>query len=149
MAGEIAGLHVAHCVIWSHLYRMQWTAEGSVFGTMSLWIVLFVYEISREPLNGFATNSHGRHNEFEGQGHQGQKHLLDLSAACVRFVFGKTFLASSLLFVWVMNYTSSLWYNATAGAAMWWHVSVVFRRCLHFSLVSRLTRYQPAWERTT
>jgi len=32
---------------------------------------LFVYEISREPLNGFASNSHGRRvwslDEFEGQ----------------------------------------------------------------------------------
>ena len=40
--------------------------------------VLFVYEISPELLNGFAPNSHGRHlvphsDEFEGQGHQGQK----------------------------------------------------------------------------
>jgi len=33
---------------------------------------LFVYEISPEPLNGSATNSHGK-REFEGQGHLGQK----------------------------------------------------------------------------
>jgi len=33
----------------------------------------------------------------EGQGHQGQKTAFSaLSAACVRFVFGKTSLASSL-----------------------------------------------------
>jgi len=63
-------------------YRMQWTAEGSVFGAVSLRF-LFVYEISRELLNGFAPNSHGRHVwslaqtslkvRVKGQGHQGQK----------------------------------------------------------------------------
>jgi len=41
-------------------YRTQWTAEVSVFGTVNLWI-LFAYEISLEPLNGFVPNSHGRH----------------------------------------------------------------------------------------
>jgi len=56
-------------------YHTQWTAEGSVFGAASL--VFFVYEISREPLNEFAPNSHGRRarktclvprsDEFEGQ----------------------------------------------------------------------------------
>jgi len=48
------------------------------------WI--FVCEISREPLNGFAPNSHGRHVwslaqtslkvEVKGQGHQRQKGIL-------------------------------------------------------------------------
>jgi len=47
------------------------------FGAISLWF-LFVYEISRQPLNGFAPNSHGRRvwslvgvprsDEFESQG---------------------------------------------------------------------------------
>jgi len=55
------------------------TVEGSVSGAISLWF--FVYEISREPLNGFAPNSHGRSvvprsDEFEGQGHQGQKNSI-------------------------------------------------------------------------
>ena len=52
---------------------MQWTAEGSVFGAVSLWVFWFVYEISLEPLNGFAPDSHRRRlgpraDEFEGQG---------------------------------------------------------------------------------
>jgi len=41
--------HKQHCIVY---YRTQWTAEGSVFGAASL--LVFVYEISREPLNGFA-----------------------------------------------------------------------------------------------
>jgi len=40
-------------------YRTQRTAEGSVCGAVSLCF-LFVYEIRREPLNGFAPNSHER-----------------------------------------------------------------------------------------
>ena len=78
-------------------YRTQWTVEGSVFGTVSLWF-LSVDEISLQPLNGFAPNSHGRRFWFlaraslkvkvKGQGHQGQKrHFSALSAACVRFVW--------------------------------------------------------------
>ena len=75
-----------------------------VFGAVSL-LFLFVYEISRESLNGFAPNSHGRRAwslarmslkaKVKGQGHQGQKAFLALSGACVRFMFGKTSLASS------------------------------------------------------
>ena len=41
------------------LYHTQWTAEGYVFGAVSLCF-LFVCEISREPLDGFAPNSHGK-----------------------------------------------------------------------------------------
>jgi len=41
-------------------------------------------------------------NDFEGQGHQGQKlHLSALLAACIWFVFGKTSLASSLVLLWL------------------------------------------------
>jgi len=37
-----------------------------------------------------------RSDEFEGQGHQGQKrHFSTLLAACIQFIFGKTSLASS------------------------------------------------------
>jgi len=68
---------------------------------------LFVYEISRERLNGFATNSHRSRVLFlartnlnvtvKGQDRQGQKRNFSaLSATCVRFVFGKTSLACSL-----------------------------------------------------
>jgi len=56
---------------------------------------LFVYEISREPLIGFALNSHERrvwcharvslNVKVKGQGHQGQKrHFSAVSAAFVR-----------------------------------------------------------------
>jgi len=73
--------------------------EGSVFGAVSLWI--FVYEISREPLNGFVPNSHGRRVwslaqtslkvKVKGQGHQEQKNGIFQSfrmPACS--LFGKT-----------------------------------------------------------
>jgi len=69
--------------------------------------VFFVYEISREPLNGFAPNSHGRLVWFlagtslkakvKGQGHKGQKNGIFRPfrwPACG--LFGKTSLASSL-----------------------------------------------------
>jgi len=71
---------------------------------LALSVTLFVYEISLEPLNGFAPNSQGRRVlslartslKVRGQGHQGQKrHFSAILAACVRFVFGKTSLASS------------------------------------------------------
>jgi len=65
---------------------------------------------SREPLDGFAQNSHGRRVwsvartslkvKVNGQRSrsQGQKrHLLAFSVACVQFMFGKTYLASSVL----------------------------------------------------
>jgi len=42
-----------------HYYRELRSAEGSVFGAVSLCF-LFVYEMPREPLNGLAPNSHGR-----------------------------------------------------------------------------------------
>ena len=42
------------------LYHMQWTAEGC-FLVPSVWVFLFVYEISLKVPDGFASNSHGRH----------------------------------------------------------------------------------------
>jgi len=51
-------LPFVHCTVRFY-YRTQWTAEGSVFGAVCLCF-LFVYEIYREPLNGFAPNSRGR-----------------------------------------------------------------------------------------
>jgi len=62
----------------------------------------FVYEISLEPLNGFAPSSHRRHvlslartslkAKVKDQGHQGQKrHFLAFSAACMWFMFDKTY----------------------------------------------------------
>jgi len=38
--------------------------QGSVFGAVSLW--LFVYEISPEPLNGFAPHSHRTSEDMFG-----------------------------------------------------------------------------------
>ena len=84
------------------------------FGAVSLWF-LFVYEISREPLNGFTPNSHGRRVWSLAQTSlkvkvKGQRSRSSLtrdknvifspfnSAAFVRFMFGKISLASSLPF---------------------------------------------------
>ena len=73
-------------------------------------VFLFVYEISRELLNGFSPNSQGRRGwslarkdlkvKFKGQRSRspGTKHHISaLSVAFVRFVFGKTYLACSYL----------------------------------------------------
>ena len=59
--------------------------------------VLFAYKISREPLNGFAPNSHGRRVwslartslkvKVKSQSYQEKWHFSALSAACVRFVW--------------------------------------------------------------
>jgi len=69
--------------------------------------------ISLEPLNGFATSSHERRDwsldhrsdEFEGRGQRSKVKVTGtktafsaLTAACVRFMFGKTSLASSFDF---------------------------------------------------
>jgi len=63
---------------------------------------LFVYEISREPVNGFVPNSHGRRVwsfarrslnikiKCQRSMSRGTKrHFSASSAACVRFMFGK------------------------------------------------------------
>ena len=68
-------------------YRMLVTARSELrkvlFLAPSVCGFLFVYEISREPLNGFAPNSHGRRFwqlaraslkvKVKGQDHEGQK----------------------------------------------------------------------------
>jgi len=66
-------------------YRTRWTAESSDCAPSVCEFFLFVYEISQEPLNGFAPNSHGRRVwslagtslkvRVKGEGHQGQKKL--------------------------------------------------------------------------
>ena len=100
-----------HAVNGSELRKVLFFAL-SVYG-----FFLFVYEIHREPLNGFAPYSHGRRVwslvwtslkvEVKGQGHQGQKrHFLALSAACLWSMFGKTSLASSILLVYFMSFVS-------------------------------------------
>jgi len=44
----LGGIH-RYCLLsnLSSFYHMQWTAEGSIFGTVRLRVFLFVYEISR------------------------------------------------------------------------------------------------------
>jgi len=81
-----------------------------IFGKTSLvsccFLFAIVYKISREPLNGYVPNSQGKRVWFlaqtslkvkvKGQGHQGEKtHFLALSTACMRFISGKTSVASS------------------------------------------------------
>ena len=91
--------------------RMQRTTECSVL-CACLWLFLFVYEISREPLNGFAPNSQERRVwslaltslkvKVKGQGHHGQKrHFSAFWAAYVQFMFGKTSLSSSFWFLFM------------------------------------------------
>jgi len=92
----------------------------------------FLYAISREPLNGFAPNSHERRvwslarrvwrsrsrSKVKGQGHQGQKlHFPALSAACGWFTFGKASFASSLclLFGEVKFTATSPWVRRKRG----------------------------------
>ena len=67
----------------------------------------FLYEIFREPLNGFAPNSHGRRvlslartslKVKVGQKSRSpgtKRHFSALSAGCVLFIFGKTSLGCS------------------------------------------------------
>jgi len=93
--------------LFAFYYRIQWTAEGSVFSTISRWIFCSCMKYFGEPLNGFAPNSQRRRVwslawtslkvKVKGQGHQGQKwHFLALSTACMQFVLGKTSLAASV-----------------------------------------------------
>ena len=86
-------------------YGTQRTAEGSVLGAVSLCFFCLCVKYLGEPLNGFAPDSHGRRvwsldqTNFkvkgDGQGHRDKKR--HFSAACVRFTFGKTTLACSLV----------------------------------------------------
>ena len=79
--------------------------------------VLFLYAISREPLNGFALKTRKtrlvpRSDEIEGEGQRlkvkvtkdKKRHFSSLSAACVRFMFGnKTYLACSFNLVLIIT----------------------------------------------
>jgi len=81
------------------IYRTEWTSEGSVFGAVSLCFCVWnIPGIAEHNCSKFTwrTSLVPRLDEFEGQGHQGQKTtFLVLLAACVRFMFGKTPFASS------------------------------------------------------
>ena len=87
-----------HAVNGSELRKVLFLAP-SVCG------FLFVYmKYLGEPLNGFAPHSHGRRVwslagtslkvKVNGQGHQRQKATF-FGRSCVRFMYGKTSLASS------------------------------------------------------
>ena len=56
--------HTRNSPIPANYYRTQSTAEGSVFGADTLWLLCLCRglwtSLYREPLNGFAQNSHGR-----------------------------------------------------------------------------------------
>jgi len=81
----MAGLHRRYVITaCSELRRVLFLVLSVTF--------LFVYKISREPLNGFVPNSQGRcvwslawtRLKVKGQGYEGQKrHLLALSTACM------------------------------------------------------------------
>jgi len=73
-----------------------------------LWLV---YEISREPLNGFAPNSHGRHRLF-GASLGRVWRSSAISVACLRFMFRKT----SLLYSWYLRWYAVDWF----GYDIWW-----------------------------
>jgi len=89
----------------------QWTAEGSVFDTVSLLFFACAWNIS-ETAEGICAKFTGktclvpRLDDFEDQGQKskvkvtmGKKlHFLAFLPAYVRFMFGKTSLSSSLLF---------------------------------------------------
>ena len=95
----------------SAVYSCLVTQLHSDCGRFCFWrrqfvVFCFVYKISWEPLNRFVPNSHGRcvwclartrlKIKVRGHGHQGQKrHFSALSAACLRFMFGKSYVAST------------------------------------------------------
>jgi len=92
-----------HCM---NFYRTRWTAEGSVFGAVSLCFFACVWNISGTAERICAKFTRKTcliprsddfwRSEVKGQGHQGQRrHFSSLSVACVWFMFGKTSLASS------------------------------------------------------
>jgi len=80
--------------------------EGSGFGSICLWFFLFLYQIFREPPNGFFAKFTqtclvpGLDN-FEGQRSRSpgtkKRHFSALSTTCMRLMFRKTSLASSFL----------------------------------------------------
>ena len=117
------------------------SAEGSFFGAVSLFF-LFVCEISREPLNGFAPNSHGRRVwslarmslkvKVKGQRSRSpwtKTAFSALSAACVRFVFGKTSLASIVLSAFDIHCRrQQLRVAARVAASIYLHCSIITRQ---------------------
>ena len=110
--------HSSPSPLLAHAYCGQTVAFLS-----NCWaLVLFVYEISPELLNGFAPNSHGRRlvprsDEFEG--HQDKKTAFFGPSRPVWFMFGITSLASS--FLWIFVSLHALWFIGNT-----WHYTDVF-----------------------
>jgi len=88
---------------------MQWTAEGSVFGAVSLWFFCLCMKYLRTAERICVkfprkTCVVPRLDKFEGHCERPRspgtkQHFSALLAACVRFMFGKTSLASGLFLV--------------------------------------------------
>jgi len=70
---DSASGRISHCLLFIFsFYRMQYSAEGSVFWRRQSVGILFVYQISQEPLNEFVPYSHLK---VKDQGSQGEKHF--------------------------------------------------------------------------
>jgi len=109
---------VCSCVLCSVLcYRTQWTAGGSVFGAVSLFFFVCVWNISgtaerhKEDVFGPSLGRVWRSkSKVKGQKSTSpeikKRHFSALSGACVRFMVGKTSLASSLFSTFVIVFTA-------------------------------------------
>jgi len=111
----VTGINVAVFAAHSELRKVLFLALSVTF--------LFVYEMSREPLNGYAPNSHGiriwslvrTSLKVKAKGQRSRSPGTKMAfrpfgrAACVRFMFGKTSIASSLSFVCCKNIESAVY----------------------------------------
>jgi len=91
---------------------MQWTAEGSIFGTVNLCFLCMKYlqnrwtdlhQIHKEDVFGPSPGQIWRsRSKVKGQGHQAQKTaFLALLVACVWFMLGTTLASSLILFLFI------------------------------------------------
>ena len=97
-------------------YCTQWTAEGSVFGAISLWFFVSVRSISRTAERTCAKFTRkmclalartslkvkvkGQRSRSPGT----KNYIFGPSVACVQFMFGKTSLASSFCMKYLWNH---------------------------------------------
>ena len=110
---SVAAIHES-CLVY--YYRTQWTAEGSVFGAVSLWVFVCVWNISGTAERICAKFTRKtclvhRSDEFKDQGQRSRSPgtktaFFGLSATCVRFMFGKTSLASNFASFYVRQKVS-------------------------------------------
>jgi len=93
-------------------YRMQWTVEGSVFGAVSLWFFVCVWNIS----GNCWTDVHQTHTEdvvgpLLGRVWRSRslgtkkRHFSAFLVDCVQFMLGKTSLSSSLFIMFISCYS--------------------------------------------